>query len=51
MLFKLDFANNIIVSYFFFLFFIIYSYLLTLEIFAQIFNPIAALVIPMGMPS
>ena len=45
MLFNLDFANNIILSCFFFFFLIIDLYLLISVAIAQIFNPIAELVI------
>ena len=47
MLFKLDFANDT-VSRFFFL--IIDVYFLIPAVIAQIFNPIAELVIPMKIP-
>ena len=50
MLFNLDFANNTIFSCFFF-FLIIELCLLTPEVIAQIFNPIAELAIPIGTPS
>ena len=55
MLFNLDFANNTILSWFFFFFLIIDLYLLDLYLIpaaiAQIFNPIGELVTPIGMPS
>ena len=49
MLSNLDFANNTILSYLFFLFLIINLYLLITAIIAQIFNPIAELVILTGI--
>ena len=48
MLFNLDFANNIILLCFFFL--IIDLYFLIPAVIAHIFNPIAELVIPIGVP-
>ena len=48
MLFNLDFANNIILLCFFFL--IIDLYFLIPAVIAHIFNPIAELVIPLGIP-
>ena len=48
MLFNLDFANNIILLWFFFL--IIDLYFLIPAVIAHIFNPIAELVIPLGVP-
>ena len=51
MLFNLDFANNTILSCFFFVFLIIHLYFLILAVIAQIFNPIAELIIPTGTPS
>ena len=51
MLFNLDFANNTILSCFFFFFLIIDLYFLIPAAIAQIFNPIAELVIPIGIPS
>ena len=48
-LFSLDFANNTILTWFFFL--SIDLYFLILAAIAQIFNPFAELVIPIGMPS
>ena len=50
MLFNLDFANNTILSWFFFIFIIIGLYFLVPAVIAQIFNPIAELLIPIGMP-
>ena len=50
MLFDLDFANDTILSYFLFFFLIIDLYFLIPEAIAQIFNPIAELVIPLGIP-
>ena len=49
MLFNLDFANNPILCIFFF-FLIIDLYFLIPAAIAQIFNPIAELVIPIGIP-
>ena len=49
MLFNIDFANNTILSCSFFFFLIIYLYFLILAVIAQIFNPIAELVIPIGI--
>ena len=51
MLFNLDFANNTIISRFFFFFLIIDLYFLISPVIAQIFNPTAELVIPIGIPS
>ena len=48
MLFNIDFANNTILPCSFFFFLIIYLYFLILAVIAQIFNPIAELVIPIG---
>ena len=48
MLFNLDFANNAILSCFFFFFLIIDLYFLIPAVIAQIFNPIQELVIPNG---
>ena len=50
MLFNLDFENNTILSWFFFIFIIIGLYFLVPAVIAQIFNPIAELLIPIGMP-
>ena len=50
MLFNLDFANNTILSYFFFYFLIIDLYFLIPAIIAQTFNPISELVIPTEIP-
>ena len=50
MLFNLDFANNTILSCFFFFFLIIDLYFLIPAAIAQFFNPIAELVIPIGIP-
>ena len=49
MLFDLDFANNTILSCFFFL--IIDSYFLIPAAISQIFNPIAELIFSIGIPS
>ena len=51
MLFNLDFDNNTSLSCFFFFFLIIDLYFLTPAVIAQIFNPIAGLVIPIGIPT
>ena len=51
MLFHLDFANNTIWPYFFLFFLIIDLYLLIPVAIAQIFGPIAQIVIPIGIPS
>ena len=51
MLFNLVFANNTLLSCFFLFFLIIELYFLVPAIIAQIFNPIAELVIPIGIPS
>ena len=51
MLLNLDFANNTVWSCFFFFFLIIDLYFLIPAVIAQIFNPIAELVIPIGIPT
>ena len=51
MLFNLDFANNTILLGFFFFFLIIDLYFLIAAVITQIFNPIAELVIPIGIPT
>ena len=51
MLFNLDFANDTILSCFFFLFLIIDFYSLILAAIAQIINPIAELVMLIRIPS
>ena len=51
MLFNLDFANNSILPRFFFFFLIIDSYFWIPAVIAQIFNPIADLIIPIGTPN
>ena len=51
MLFNLDFANNTILLCFFFFSLIIDLYFLIPAVIAQIFNPIAELVIPIGIPA
>ena len=48
-MFNLDFANNIILLSFFF--FIIDLHFLISAVIAQIFNPIAELIIPIGIPT
>ena len=50
MLFNLDFANNTVLSCFFFFFLIIDLYFLIPAVIAQIFNSFAELVIPIGIP-
>ena len=50
-LFNLSFANNTIFSCFFFFFLIIDLYFLIPAAIAQILNPIAELLIPIGIPS
>ena len=51
MLFNLDLANNTILSSFFFFFLIIDSYFQISAIIAQISDPVAELVIPIGIPA
>ena len=51
MLFSLDFANNTILSSFFFFFLIIDLYFLIAAVVAQIFNPIAEIIIAIGIPT
>ena len=51
MLLNLDFANCTILSCFFFFFLIIDLYFLIPAVITQIFNPIAELVIPYGIPT
>ena len=51
MLYNFVFANNTILSCFFFLFLIIDLYLLILAFIAQIFDSAAELVIPIGIPT
>ena len=51
MLFDLDFHNNAILSCFFFFFLIIDIYFLISPAIAQIFNPIAKLIIPIVIPT
>ena len=50
MLFNFDFANNTIISYFFF-FLIIDLYFLLHALITQFFNRVAELVIPRGIPT
>ena len=47
---NLDFAKNTTLSCFFFFFLIIDLYFLIPAVVAQIFNPIAELIIPVGIP-
>ena len=49
-LFNLDFAKNSILLCFFFFFLITDLYLLIPAVIAQVFNPFAELVIPIGIP-
>ena len=49
-LFNLDFADNTILSCFFFSFLIIDLYFLIPAVIVQISNPISELVIPIGIP-
>ena len=51
MLFSLYFANNNILSCFYFVFLIIDLYFLILAVIAQILNPIAELLIPIRIPT
>ena len=51
MLLNLDFASKTILSCFFLFFLIIDLYFLIPAAIAQIFNPIAELVIPIGIPT
>ena len=51
MLFNLDFVNNSILSSLYFFFLIIDLYFLISAAIAQIFNPIAELLIPIGTTS
>ena len=51
MLFNLDFAKKIILSCLFFFFLIIDLLFLIAAVIAQILNPIAELLIPIGIPS
>ena len=50
-LFNLNFANNTVLSCFFFFFLIIDLYFVIAAVIAQIFNPIAEIVIPTGIPT
>ena len=50
MLFNLDFARNAILSCLFFFFLIIDLYFLVPAVIAEMFNAIAELVIPLGIP-
>ena len=51
MQFKLDFVNNTILSCVLFFFLIIDLYFLIASVIAQIFNPIAELLISIGIPT
>ena len=51
MLFNFGFANNIVLSCFFFVFLISDLYILIPAVIAQIFNPIIELVTPIGVPT
>ena len=50
-LFNLNFANNTVLSCLFFFFLIIDLYFVIAAVIAQIFDPIAELVIPSGIPT
>ena len=50
-LFNLNFANNTVLSCLFFFFLIIELYFVIAAVIAQIFNPIAEIVIPTGIPT
>ena len=50
-MFSLDFAKDHVLSCFFFFFLIIDVYFLIPAVIAQIFNPIAELIIPIGIPT
>ena len=50
-LFNLNFANNTVLSCLFFFFLIIDLYFVIAAVIAQIFNPIAEIVIPTGIPT
>ena len=49
MLFSLDFANNPISSWCFFLFLFIDLYFLIPAVIAQVFNPVVELAVPLGI--
>ena len=49
--YNLDFANSTILLCFFFFFLIIDLNVLVLKVIVQIFNPIAELLIPIGIPT
>ena len=49
--FDLAFANNTILSTFFFFFWFIDLYILITSVIEQVFNPIAELLIPIGIPT
>ena len=51
MLFNLDFASNTVFLCFYLFFLIIDLYFLIAAVIAQIFNPIAELVVPIGIPT
>ena len=51
MLFNLDFANDIVLSCFFLFFLFIDLHFITPAVITQIFNPVAELVIPIGLPT
>ena len=52
MLFKLEIANNTILSFFFFFFFLIIDlYLSIVAGIAQVFSPISEIVIPIRIPT
>ena len=51
MLFNSDFASNTVFLCFYLFFVIIDLYFLIAAVIAQIFNPIAELVVPIGIPT
>ena len=51
MLFNLDYVNNTILSCFLFFFLFIVLYFLIPAVIAQIFNPLAELIIYVGIPT
>ena len=52
MLFNLDFANDIILSYFFLFLIIVYLWwFLVPTVITQIFNPVAEILIPVEIPT
>ena len=51
MLFNVLFANNTLLACFFFIFLVIGLYLLIPAVVAKVFNPTAALAMPLGIPT